>query len=948
MQAASPPRFHSEVESPRPLRARQGKISLAGWCVAEDLVHAPTVRLTTTVGQVAMTQRTVRPDLVRRFPGRSATAECGFVIEGTLPVGVYLAKFEAQAVDGSWHGFQTLSLVVEPAPFMAVLDEPIAEGVLRDRVIVGGWALQPGEKLTGLTLRYGHRELPCQLGRPRRDVPALYPAEAEAAAAGFASRDFLVAGHGPVRLRGRLASGRTVIASTRVTFSVATDENHGPEIDLTADRVELPGYVRHARKAPAVETDRSLNVLFILYGSFASNSALHVAALADELSASGHRCVVAVPHDLATLSHHEAPRFRGITHAEAEAGVVFADGRGADIVHAWTTRENVRQLADRVCSATGSRLIVHLEDNEQELLALTLRRSVAELDTLSPQALDRLVPPDLAHPHRSRQLLAQADGVTIIMDKLREFIPGGRPGLTLPPAADERYFYPRPRPQKFREALGLPEETTVLFYHGNAHAANAAEMRELYEAVLQLNRAGHSTVLLRTGLDRVDFLGSLAAEAARHVIPLGQILHHRHLPPLMALADIFVQPGGSDAFNDYRFPSKLPEFFALGRPVILSRANLGATLRHGTDAYVLDRADAAGIASAIRELRADRKLRDRLAQGAATFAAARFSWRRSAEALGEFYRTVCASAAPPLAAPPIRRIVVTGGRGRLASLLAEHFSAKAHPVGLFSRRSGEGFQPLANLTEPSHLAGSGTLLHLAWSTLPATSEKGGGTEWQDDLPALEKILQAITTLPPASRPYFVFFSSGGTVYGSAPGRPSLETDPCQPIGCYGKAKRAAEAMIESHAARHGLACAILRISNPYGYPVPRSRAQGIIPHAIRCAVEGQTLTLWGDGHARKDFLYYTDFLAAVELIIARRLTGTFNVCAGESHSVREVIALVENHTGKKIALAPQSAPLWDVADSRLDNRKIVAATGWRPQVSFAEGLRRSVASYAAL
>jgi UDP-glucose 4-epimerase len=915
---------------------------------------------------------------------------CGFVIEGTLPAGVHLTHFEAQTTDGSWHGFQTLSLAVEPAPFMAVLDEPIAEGVLRDRVIVGGWALQPGDKLTELVLRYGHRELPCELGRPRRDVPKLFPHEPDAASAGFESATHLVAGHGPVRLRGKLANGRTVFASTKVSFSVATDENHGPEIDLTAARVALPGYDRvaiglracgadanrHFDKLSAgtqpvatPKTDQPLNVLFILYGSFASNSALHVAALANELSLAGHRCIVAVPHDLETMAHHEAACFRGISHAEAEAGVVFADGRSADIIHAWTTRENVRQLAEKVRDASGGKLIVHLEDNEQQILALTLQRSAAELDSLPKNELDRLVPEDLSHPQRSRQMLAEADGVTVITDKLHEFIPGGRTSLTLTPAADARYFYPRPRPMEFRQALGLSVDTTVLFYHGNAHASNAAEMRELYAAVLRLNRDGHSTILLRTGLDRVDFIGSLASEVSPYVISLGQILHHRHLPPLMALADIFVQPGRTDAFNDYRFPSKLPEFFAIGRPVILPRTNLGAALRHGIDAYVLDQADAAGIAGAVRELRTDRKLYDQLALGATAYAAGHFSWRNSAEQLATFYRSMGEAVARPLPIPKSQRILVTGGRGRLASLIADHLrlprtepmdsgpwtntglaaasNGASYELELFSRQGGEGFTPLAALTEPSRLAGPGALLHLAWSTLPATSEKGGGTEWQEDLPALEKILQAITALPAGERPHFVFFSSGGTVYGNAPGRPNLETDLCQPIGYYGKAKCAAEKLIESYVTRLGLDCAILRVSNPYGYPVPKSRAQGIVPHAIRCAVDGQTLTLWGDGHAQKDFLHYTDFLSAVDQVIARRLTGTFNIGAGESHSVREVIALVEKQTGKKIAHSPQPAPAWDVEDSRLDNQKFMAATGWRPLVSLAEGIRRSAAAYAA-
>ena len=185
--------------------------------------------------------------------------------------------------------------------------------------------------------------------------------------------------------------------------------------------------------------------------------------------------------------------------------------------------------------------------------------------------------------------------------------------------------------------------TTVLFYHGNVHASNAAEVRELYLAVLQLNRAGTPVTLIRTGLDQVDFLGAMAGAVAPHVLSLGQVLHHRHLPALMALADLFVQPGVSDAFNDYRFPSKLPEFFALGRPVVLPRANLGTQVRHGTDAWVLDRADAAGIAAAVTALRRDRALYDRLAQGAQDFAAQHFSWRRSAAALAKFYQGLATS-----------------------------------------------------------------------------------------------------------------------------------------------------------------------------------------------------------------------------------------------------------------------------------------------------------------
>lgn len=297
----------------------------------------------------------------------------------------------------------------------------------------------------------------------------------------------------------------------------------------------------------------------------------------------------------------------------------------------------------------------------------------------------------------------------------------------------------------------------------------------------------------------------------------------------------------------------------------------------------------------------------------------------------------------PAARP--KRLLVTGGRGRLAALIADHYRAPEHTATLYSRTAGPGFVALASLLDPVHLAGANAILHLAWSTLPATAEQSPGTEREADLPLLEKLLAALAGVPADERPLFVFFSSGGAVYGNAPGRPSREDDPCHPIGRYGAGKLAAEELINNAAARHGLACAILRIANPYGYPVPSGRAQGVIPHAIRAAAEGRPLTLWGDGRARKDFLYYTDFLSALQAVTDLRLTGTFNICAGESHSVREIIALVERHTGRKVATTTTPAPAWDVQDSRLDPARFIAATGWQPQVSLDEGVRRAASGF---
>ena len=642
MSAAPVQQLLGEIETPRPLRATEEKCTFLGWCLLTDQTEAPPVRLRTSAGIFPITARTDRTDVPRRLPGQPAAAYCGFVIEGRLPAGVHLASFEAQLPDSTWQVFKTLTVAVDRTPLFSAIESPATEGPVSLRVHVEGWALHPVQPIKELSLRYGHQEIFCTLGGKRTDVPLLHPSIPHAATSGFTSKTILSAGHGPLRLKANFSDGTTTLARTALTIKVRSDENIGPEIDLAGERIPLPGYCCRTEETPAGKAARALNILFILHGSFSSNSALHVAALANELARQAHDCAVAVPHDPETLAHHAHPAFRGLTFAEAEQSLSFANGRGPDIIHAWTTRENVRQLAEKLRAPYRARLVVHLEDNEQQILSQSLGRDLAELEQLSTAELDRLVPDNLSHPRRSREFLATADGITVVADKLREFAPPNRPCQTILPAADARYFFPRPIPGEFRRLCDLAPATTLLFYHGNTHASNAAEVKELYAALLRLNQEGHPTTLLRTGLDRVDFLGKLANKVAPFLVELGQILHHRHLPPLMALADIFVQPGVPDPFNDYRFPSKLPEFFSIGRPVVLPRTNLGTQLRHGIDAYVLDRADAAGIAQAVIELRQDRALYDRLSQGAVASAEKYFSWQRSAETLAKFYSTLTA------------------------------------------------------------------------------------------------------------------------------------------------------------------------------------------------------------------------------------------------------------------------------------------------------------------
>jgi Nucleoside-diphosphate-sugar epimerases len=100
--------------------------------------------------------------------------------------------------------------------------------------------------------------------------------------------------------------------------------------------------------------------------------------------------------------------------------------------------------------------------------------------------------------------------------------------------------------------------------------------------------------------------------------------------------------------------------------------------------------------------------------------------------------------------------------------------------------------------------------------------------------------------------------------------------------------------------------------------------------------------MWGDGRNTKDYLFLDDFVDALETIIDRGLTGTFNVASEQSLSVREIVSLVESFTGKNLKIIHCPAFRWDVEESRISAQKLRAATGWRARSDLAEAIQQVI------
>ena len=122
---------------------------------------------------------------------------------------------------------------------------------------------------------------------------------------------------------------------------------------------------------------------------------------------------------------------------------------------------------------------------------------------------------------------------------------------------------------------------------------------------------------------------------------------------LLDLADICVQPGGPSRFNRYRFPSKLPEFFAMGRATITAATNVGTRLRERREALLLRTGEVGELAQAIATLEDNPRLRLRLGEGARKFARRELRWSNKVQALERFYLRLGA-----------------GGRGKVGRLAA--------------------------------------------------------------------------------------------------------------------------------------------------------------------------------------------------------------------------------------------------------------------------------------
>ena len=233
------------------------------------------------------------------------------------------------------------------------------------------------------------------------------------------------------------------------------------------------------------------------------------------------------------------------------------------------------------------------------------------------------------------------------------------------------------------------------------------------------------------------------------------------------------------------------------------------------------------------------------------------------------------------------------------------------------------------------LEGIDTVFHQAgqpgvrasWSEFPSYLEH--------NVNATQRLLEAVRW----SEVRRFVYASSSSVYGDALSYPTTESSLPLPKSPYGVSKLAAEHLCGVYARNWDVPTVSLRYFTVYG---PRQRPDMAMHRLIEAALTGGNFPLFGDGNQIRDFTYVGDVVAANLAAVENKVPpGTvLNIAGGGASTMLEIIATVEELTGKRVALEYRPEEAGDVGRTSGAIERARSLLGWAPRTPTREGLAR--------
>jgi UDP-glucose 4-epimerase len=300
-----------------------------------------------------------------------------------------------------------------------------------------------------------------------------------------------------------------------------------------------------------------------------------------------------------------------------------------------------------------------------------------------------------------------------------------------------------------------------------------------------------------------------------------------------------------------------------------------------------------------------------------------------------------------------KRVLVTGGAGFIGSNLANHLAAENDVLAVDDLHLGtpENLDDAVEFVDASVLdddlptEGVDVLFHLAAysSYTMAEDNKREATRVN-----VEGFVNAVDQAREDGCDT-VAYATTSSIYGSRT-EPSPEDMPVEARTCYEASKLARETYAEYFHNHYGMRLAGLRFFSVYqGYGGAEEHkgeyANTVAQFADQIA-RGERPELFGDGSQTRDFTHVDDVVRGVELAAEHRLQGIYNLGTGESYDFNEMVAMINDALGTDVEPRYVENPLdVYVHDTKADASKMREATGWEPEISFEEGVRRVCEPY---
>lgn len=303
------------------------------------------------------------------------------------------------------------------------------------------------------------------------------------------------------------------------------------------------------------------------------------------------------------------------------------------------------------------------------------------------------------------------------------------------------------------------------------------------------------------------------------------------------------------------------------------------------------------------------------------------------------------------------RILVTGGAGFIGSHVVDAFLAAGHAVAVVDNLSTgrrENVNAAASFHEVDIRDASALAAVFAHERPTVVCHQAALADVRGSLrdPAGYAQVNVVGTLNllEASRATgclrrFIFASTGGAVYGEPAELPASESCPARPLDPYGATKLACEAFIDTYRHNYGLSSTVLRYANVYGPRQDPGGEAGVVAIFAGAMLGGKPTTINGDGLQQRDFVYVQDIARANLAALTAAGSGIYNLGTGVPTDIVTIWRELARITGYRLPAQHSAAKLGEVRAIYLDVTRAARDLSWRPTVSLAEGLARTVAFF---